>query len=255
VGAGRRGPRGPSDPPRPLSKTPIGPSCTGRLVVGGGGDASVVATGRRRGPEAAVSRPASDRPGAPSSPAAAPDDVLVAPASPRSQAVEEGGGVPSDVADADALVWTDARTPVSCARCSTSTPGPVGAAAVGGHRAVRRRPRPRPALDLRQGGLRRARRRARPRAGAGRAASPRRLRPGDHVVRTGRTQPARRPGDHPRRWRDHPFARPPARPVRGPPHGRPPTPRPDRGVAEVVPRTRSLLDALAGATSSSSRSR
>ena len=71
----------------------------------------------------------------------------------------------------------------------------LGAAAVGGGRALRRRDpgARRPHVDLRQGCLRRAGGRARAGAGAGRAAGPRALRPGHVVDRAAGPQPPRRP--------------------------------------------------------------
>jgi phosphoglycerate dehydrogenase-like enzyme len=56
--------------------------------------------------------PAIDRPRCAVLPRSGTDDALVAARhAALVQAVEEGGGVPSDVADADALVWTDAQDP------------------------------------------------------------------------------------------------------------------------------------------------
>ncbi len=108
--------------------------------------------------------------------------IALAPEGTRSwlgDAVEAGGATVVEPAEADGLVWTDPADPAGLGDAARRPPGTrLGAAAVGGHRALRRgRAGPRRAhLDVRQGRVRRAGRRARAGAGAGGAAAPRTLR-------------------------------------------------------------------------------
>ena len=121
-----------------------------------------------------------------------------------SDAITDGGGLVSPLAEAKALVWGAPAKPAALGRRARASPGPrVDPAALGRRRALHPPDRRRPHLDVRERRVRGARRRARAHARAGGIARVSHLRQGVALGGAVRHELAGRAGHDPRRRWHH----------------------------------------------------